>query len=50
MWGPVEIVAWLFLAVIFIALFGYLFYKFTGRGRKGDIARHEGVRHEGHRD
>ena len=50
MFGPVEIVGWIVLSILFIGIFAYTFYRFTGRGKRGEAARREGVRHEGIRD
>ena len=45
-----EIVVWIVLLVVILAGAGIAFYLFTGRGRGGEKARAEGVRHEGTRD
>ena len=47
MFGPMEFVVWVVLSLVIAAALCYAFYRFTGRGRKGEVARREGVRHEG---
>ena len=48
--GVSEIVLGIVLLVVILAGAGIVFYLFTGKGRGGETARAEGVRHEGSRD